>query len=404
MMIFSMSFNQHIYLDNAATGFPRPDSVTDAVRRWMLEEGGSPGRGHHFLSRRAGDQVSKVRRQVARFFGVNEEFRVAFTYGATDALNMAVKGFLKKGDHVIISAMEHNSVLRPLRHLVEEDFISLDVIPCNEEGYLVEDLIWAAFQENTRLIVLNHASNVTGTVQQVAKIGAEIRRRGAYLLLDAAQSTGNISVKIDDLKADMIAFAGHKGLFALPGIGGLILGERINQMNTWRQGGTGYNSKSETQPLNWPEAFEAGTMNMPGILSMGKGIEYIEEQGLEAISACKMGHLSYLWDELSAIRGVALHGPKPEKQRVAVLSFNITDWEPDDVAEILQHNYRVQLRSGLHCAPLAHKTLGTMPDGSVRISPGIFTEQEELDTVVQAIRNMALSRVGWNLFNEAPVN
>jgi cysteine desulfurase family protein len=403
-MSFSMNFNQNIYLDNAATGFPRPAIVTDSVSCWMLEEGGSPGRGHHFLSRRAGDQVSKIRRQVARFFGVNEEFRVAFTFGATDALNMAIKGILRKDDHVIISGMEHNSVLRPLRHLEAEGLISIDVISCNEEGYLVENLIWEAFHEKTKLIVINHASNVTGSIQAVAEIGAEIRRRGAYLLLDAAQSTGNIPIKIGELNADMIVFAGHKGLFALPGVGGMIIGERINQLNTWRQGGTGYNSKSETQPLNWPEAFEAGTMNMPGIISLGKGIEYIEEQGLEAIASQKMAHLKYLWDTLSEIEGIKLYGPNPEKPRVAVLSLNITDWEPDDVAEILQHNYKVQVRSGLHCAPLAHNTLGTMPNGSVRISPGYFTKQEDLDTVVQAIKNMALSRVGWNLFNEAPAN
>ncbi len=387
-----------IYMDNAATNFPRPREVTDAVIDWLLHEGGSPGRGHHFLSRRATDRVSKIRRQVARFFGLHDESRVVFSYGATDALNMALKGFLKQGDHVIISAMEHNSVLRPLRYLESSNFIKLDIVPCDQYGYLREDLLWHAFRENTRLVVINHASNVTGAVQPVAEIGAEVRRRGAFLLLDAAQSTGNIPVDINSLNADMIVFAGHKGLFALPGTGGLIIGERIKQLEPWRQGGTGYNSQSEHQPLNWPEAFESGTMNMPGIVSIGRGIEFIEEQGLDEISRRKRRHLEDLWDSLSKIKGVKLYGPEPNNNRVAVLSINITDWEPHDVAEILQHNYKIQVRSGLHCAPLAHKTIGTMSEGTVRISPGYFTRPDELKTVVQAIKNLALSRVGWNLF------
>ncbi len=403
LIIVSMNCSQMIYMDNAATSFPRPEIVTDAVTHWMIKEGGSPGRGHHFLSRRAGDQVSMIRRHTARFFGVNEEFRVVFTYGATDALNMAIKGFVNQGDHVIVSAVEHNSVIRPLRFLEEEGLVSLDIIRCDEKGYLIENLIWDAFKENTRLVVLNHASNVTGSVQPVANIGREIRRRGAYLLLDAAQSTGNIPVKINELMVDMIAFSGHKGLFALPGIGGLIIGDRINKLRSWRQGGTGFNSTSESQPLNWPETFESGTMNMPGIISMGKGLEFIEEIGLKAISDKKQADLEYLWESLSQIRGVRLYGPEPDEPRVSVLSLNITDWEPDDVAEILQHNYKIQLRSGLHCSPLAHKTIDTMPDGSVRISPGYFTKHEELEATVQAIKNLALSRVGWDIFEKSTI-
>ncbi|MFY9447765.1 MAG: aminotransferase class V-fold PLP-dependent enzyme [Dethiobacteria bacterium] len=384
-----------IYMDNAATAFPRPQEVTDAVIRWLKHQAGSPGRGRHLSAQRANDQVSRVRRRVACFFGCRDEHRLVFTYSATDALNLAIKGFVKKGDHVLISAMEHNSVLRPLRHLEQEGTISLDIVPCDRRGYLREEMLWLLYRDNTRLVVLNHASNVTGAVQDVSKLGAEIRRRGAYLLLDAAQSAGNIPVDIDRLQADMIAFAGHKGLYGLPGTGGLIIGERIKKLRSWRQGGTGFNSLSEYQPVIWPEAFEAGTMNMPGIISMGCGIEFIEEKGLEEIGARQRRHLEFLWEALSKVQGVQLYGPEPNENRIAVLSFTIEGWEPNDIADILQYNYHIQVRSGLHCAPLAHKTLGTMPEGTVRLSPGYFTRLEELKQVVQAVKNIAVSGIVW---------
>lgn len=384
-----------IYLDNAATAFPRPQNVTEAVIDWLKHQAGSPGRGHHVSAKLANDWVSKVRRRVARFFGVRDEHRVVITYSATDALNMAIKGLVNQGDHVIISAMEHNSVLRPLRHLERDGIISLDLVPCDQQGYLQEEKLWLSFQENTRLVVLNHASNVTGAVQEVTALGAKIRRRGAYLLLDAAQSAGAVPVESESLRADLIAFAGHKGLYGLPGTGGLIIGERIQQLRSWRQGGTGYNSLSEYQPVNWPEFFEAGTMNMPGIISLGCGIEFIEQQGMDEIIKRKRRHLEFLWDALSQIKGVQLYGPEPHQKRVAVLSFNIRGWEPHDVAEILQHNYHIQVRSGLHCAPLAHRTLGTAPEGTVRLSPGYFTRPDELKQVVQAVKNIAANRVDW---------
>ncbi|HHX87236.1 MAG TPA: aminotransferase class V-fold PLP-dependent enzyme [Firmicutes bacterium] len=382
-----------IYLDNAATNYPRPEPVTEAVIDWLKNGAGSPGRGRYASAQRANDRVSKVRRRVARFFGVQDEHRIVFAYSATDALNMAIKGFVEKGDHVITSAMEHNSVLRPLRHLERQGIISLDIIPCDQQGYLKSEILWQTFQPKTRLVVLNHASNVTGAVQDIPELGAEIRRRCAFLLLDAAQSTGAIPIKIDSLKADMIAFAGHKGLYGLPGIGGLVIGERIKRLRSWRQGGTGYHSQSEYQPVNWPEAFEAGTMNMPGIISIGSGIEFIEDQGVDEIAGRKLKHLEYLWDHLSKIEGVQLYGPEPNGHRVAVLSLNITGWEPGDIADILQYNYNIQVRSGLHCAPLAHKTLGTWPEGTVRISPGYFTKADELTQLIQAIKNLAMTRV-----------
>ncbi len=382
-----------IYLDNAATNYPRPASVMEAVIDYLKNHAGSPGRGYHSSAQTANTRLSKVRRRLAHFFGMKNEHRLAFTYSATDALNMGIKGFIEKGDHVMISAMEHNSVLRPLRHLEREGMISLDIIPCNRQGYLEQELLWQKFHQKTRLIVLNHASNVTGTVQNIPGLGAEIRRRGAYLLLDAAQTAGVLPIGIDSLKADLIAFAGHKGLYGLPGTGGLVIGERIQTLRSWRQGGTGYHSQTEYQPLNWPEAFEAGTMNMPGIIALGCGLDFIEAEGLDRIGKKMRRQIEFLWEAFSKIQGVQLYGPEPDHDRVAVLSFNIRGWEANDVAGVLQHNYNIQVRSGLHCAPLAHQTLGTSPEGTVRISPGYFTQSNELEQVVQAVKNIAATRV-----------
>lgn len=382
-----------IYLDNAATSFPRPKIVIDSVVDWLHTMAGSPGRGDSLPSQIANERVSKVRRQIARFFGTEEDYRVIFTYSATDALNMAIKGFIEMGDHVLISSMEHNSVLRPLKHLEREGYISLGIIPCNEQGYLDENSLWKMFKDQTRLVVLSHVSNVTGAVQPISSIGEKIRKKGAFLLLDAAQSTGNIPVKLDELKADMIVFAGHKGLYGLPGVGGLILGKRIRELKPYRQGGTGFNSQTYYQPMNWPEAFESGTMNMPGILSMGCGIEFIEGEGLDLIVKRKNQLLELLWDSLRIIKGMKLYGPEPYNNRIAVLSFTMEGWESKDIAEILKHNYSIQVRSGLHCAPLAHKTIGTFPEGTVRISPSSFTTIHELRETIAAIKNIALTQV-----------
>lgn len=382
-----------IYLNNAATAYPRPGVVVESVVAWLENNTGSPARSNYFPAKKADGQVSRVRSRLASFFGVGDEFRVVFTYSATDALNLAIKGFVEQGDHVIISAVEHNSVLRPLRHLERDGIITLDIIPCDRQGYIRQDILWQTFKEKTRLVVLNHASNVTGSIQAVSELGEKIRQKGAFLLLDAAQTSGHILVLINSLKADMIAFTGHKGLFGLPGTGGLIIGERIKKLKSWRQGGTGYNSLAEYQPVSWPEAFEAGTMNMPGIISLGRGIDFIEEQGLDKIIRREHQCLEFVWEALSKIENVILYGPDPNDARLAVLSFNIAGWEPDDVADILYHNYGIQVRSGLHCSPLAHKTLGTEPEGAVRISPGYFTNMEELKVFLEAIKNITITQL-----------
>lgn len=384
-----------LYLDNAATTYPKPEIIKEAVKEWLDNGIGSPGRGSQEATLRANNRLTRIRDRFARYFGVGDEYRVIFTYSGTDALNLAFKGFLEQGDHVIISQIEHNSVIRPLRHMELEGKIKLDVIPCDVEGYVRQDLLWRAFNDKTKLVVISHASNVLGTVQPVAEIGAEVRKRGAYLLVDVAQSTGIIPTNLNELNADMLATAGHKGLYGLPGTGLLILGQRIEKLESWRQGGTGYNSESEYQPVNWPEKFESGTMNMPGIISMEKGLDFIESVGLDKIEAQSKRLFEYMWEELSKIPNAKLYGPSPDKPRVGVLSMNMHRWEADDIADILHHNYKIQIRSGLQCAPMIHKMLGTSPTGTVRISPGYYNTEEDIRELVRAIRNLSYTQVDW---------
>ncbi|MDX9714549.1 MAG: aminotransferase class V-fold PLP-dependent enzyme [Dissulfurispiraceae bacterium] len=377
------------YLDNAATTFPKPQRVNELLRNIANNGVVSPGRGSHAMAHKASDAVSHVRTVLARFFGALDSSSVALCFSATDALNLGLKGFLNDGDHVIISSMEHNSVLRPLRAMEYRGFISLDIVQCDENGCLDPEQIINRFNKNTKLVVISHASNVTGAIQPVEIIGKTVRERGAYLLVDAAQSAGILRINIEEMFIDMLAFTGHKSIYGLQGTGGLVIGSRIKSLRPFREGGTGLNSISEFQPNEWPETFEAGTPNVPGILSMGEGLAFIEETGLEAIRKKGAEQLDYLWSELSGIDGINLYGPQPGENRISVLSFNLNNWEPGDVGSILNHNHGIYVRTGLHCSPLAHQTLDTYPAGTVRLSPGFFTQDSEIETAVKAIRTIA---------------
>ncbi|GIN64367.1 cysteine desulfurase [Robertmurraya siralis] len=386
------------YLDNAATSFPKPPHSLERVFETISRGVGTPGRGMHEISAKANDEIVVIRKQLAKFFGVLEDFRVVFTYSATDALNMAIKGFVRDGDHVIISSMEHNSVLRPLRGLESQGKIVLDIIPCDKKGYLNTKALYEKINEKTRLVVVSHASNVTGAIQPIEEIGKEVRKRGAFLLVDAAQTAGVLPLHLEKQHIDMLVFAGHKGLFALQGTGGLVIGSRIEGLKAWREGGTGFDSKSESQPVNWPEAFEAGTHNIPGILSLGEGLTFIENTGIETIADTELAHLRYLWEKLSYNEEVILYGPSPDEARVAVLSFTIKGWDPEDIGHMLNQNYGIYVRTGLHCAPSAHKTIGTYGDdgeGTIRVSPGFFTTKLELKEFLKAIKNITSTKVGW---------
>lgn len=382
------------YLDNAATTFPKPQRINDLLRS-IADQGGtvSPGRGSHAPAHRISGATGQVRRRLAHFFGAPGENWLVFCFSATDALNLALKGFLGKGDQVIISSMEHNSVSRPLRRMQREGSIALEVAPCDEQGRLDPQEVVDRLTDRTKLVVVSHASNVTGTIQPVAEIGQAVREHGSYLLVDAAQTAGILPIDLETHCIDLLAFSGHKGLYGLQGSGGLAIGSRVDFIRPFREGGTGINSISEIQPHEWPEAYEAGTPNVPGILSMGEGLSFIEETGMDTLGGRAAEQIEYLWNELEPLRNVKLYGPPPGSDRIGVLSLNIDGWEADDIGAILNHNHGIYARTGLHCSPLAHQTLGTFPSGTLRLSPGYYTMPEELEGVVKAIRTMAMMLV-----------
>jgi cysteine desulfurase family protein len=378
-----------IYLDNAATSFPKPQAVIDTVTTALTKGCGTPGRGLHEYAVKASGAVGLTRRAVARFFGVFEDFRVVFTYSATDALNTVIKGFVNEGDHVLMSSMEHNSVSRPLLGMAADKKISLDIVQCDSLGYMDLEDLKSRLRPETRLVVVNHASNVTGTLQDAEKIGEIVREHGAYLLLDAAQTAGRLPIDVEAMKVDFLAAAGHKGLFGTQGTGILILGSRVKGLRPFREGGTGFDSLSELQPVSWPEAYESGTHNVPGILSIGAGVGFINDTGIEEIASKEARHLRRIWERLEQFENIRLYGPKPGMPRVPVLSFNIVGWEPGDVGDLLNLNHGISSRTGLQCAPLAHKIIGTHPEGTVRVSPGYFNTDDEVESFLEAVTLIA---------------
>ena len=368
-----------IYLDNAATSFPKPENVSKKVIEIVTEGTGTPGRGSHNTAAKAVKGVQDVRKSFRDFFNLLEDFRIIFTYSATDALNMAIKGFLNQGDHVVITMTEHNSVSRPLKAMARDGVISLDIAPCDKYGYVVVDEFRKLVTDKTKLAVVCHSSNVTGALQPVETLGQIVREKGGYLLLDAAQTAGIV----------MLAAAGHKSLYGLQGTGILVLGERIFKLRPFREGGTGFDSQSEYQPVNWPEAFESGTHNVPGIISMGEGLKFINKTGMKNITERELYHIERLWEYLSHFDNIKLYGPEPDMARTAVISFNVLGWEAEDIGAVLNQNYDIQTRSGLQCSPLTHQFLGTFPVGTVRLSPGYFTTDKDIDTFCNAIRRIA---------------
>ena len=372
------------YFDNAATTFPKPESVYRAMDEFMRERAGNPGRGAHRLSLAASEVVDDTRQLLARLFHAPDPNRVIFTANTTDALNVALHGLLQPGDHVVTTTMEHNAVVRPLRALQRQG-VRVTRVPCAPDGSLDPDQVIGAMGTDTRLVVMIHASNVTGTILPVEAIGARVRERGAFLLVDAAQSAGVLPIDVQAMNVDMLAFPGHKGLFGPPGTGGLVIGQRV-KLRPMRQGGTGTRSEDEDQPSGLPEGLETGTLNSVGIAGLGAGVRFILEEGIERICAHETMLVRILLDGLRAIPGVTIYGPANSNRRVGVVSIRMEHWEPMDLGVALDQEFDISVRTGLHCAPLAHHTIGTLPTGTVRLAPGYFTTFEDIDRVIDALR------------------
>lgn len=382
---------QHsIYLDNAATSWPKPPEVLAAMTRFFNEVGGNPGRSGHRLSIEAGRLVESTREAVAELFHADDPLRVVFTANVTEALNLALSGLLRCGDHVITSSMEHNSMMRPLR-MLEKAGVELTVVACAADGTLDISQIEAAIRANTRLIALIHASNVTGTLLPVAEAGRLARQHGLLLLVDSAATAG--AVQIDMLRdgIDLLAFTGHKSLLGPTGTGGLVIGERVDvsAMRPLKYGGTGSHSSSEEQPAFLPDAFESGTLNVIGLAGLGAGIRWLQERGVDALEARHQEILRILLAGLSDIPGVRVYGTRNPAQQVDTIAFNIGGMSPSEAGFVLDDEFGILCRIGLHCAPAAHRTIGTFPGGTIRLAPGVFTANEEVHKALDAIRQMA---------------
>jgi cysteine desulfurase / selenocysteine lyase len=378
-----------IYLDNAATTFPKaPGTLERAVERYR-ELGVSPGRGNHDLAMQASDAVEEVRAKVAAFFGAPDPERVAFGANATDALNTAILGLVRPGDHVVATRLDHNSVLRPLHHLAETGVITWDAAPFDARGVVQPDAVEALLRPTTRLVVMSHASNVIGTVQPIAEIARRCAARGIPVVVDAAQSAGQVPIDMAAMGVGALAFTGHKSLYGPSGIGGLVVMPWLD-VATSRFGGTGMDSASLVHTPSYPLRLEAGTLNLLGVLGLGEGLDFVAGEGVAAIHAREARLLARLRDGLAAIDGVTLYRADGGlDDRVAVLACNVAGVHPQDVGAILDGDFDIAVRVGVHCAPLVHRDLGTIERGAVRFSLGAFTTEADVDAAVEAMRAIA---------------
>ncbi len=376
-----------LYFDNAATSFPKPASVYDAIDDFMRHSAGNPGRGAHRLSLAASQVVDETRALLAQLFHAPDPQRIIFTANTTDSLNLALYGLLQPGNHVVTTTMEHNAVVRPL-YTLQQQGVRVTRVPCASDGSIEPEAILSALRPETRLVVMLHASNVTGTILPVAAVGAAMREHGALLLVDAAQTAGVLPIDVQAMHIDLLAFPGHKGLFGPPGTGGLIIGERV-RLRSLRQGGTGTRSEEEEQPTGLPEGLEPGTLNSVGIAGLGAGVRFILEQGTEQIAAHEAALVQRLLQGLNTVPGLTIYGPADAQRQVGVVSLRLEHWEPMDVGVALDQEFEIAVRTGLHCAPLAHRTIGTFPTGTVRLAPGYWTTAQDIDRAIEALRCLA---------------
>jgi len=374
------------YLDNAATCWPKPETVYQAVDHFMREVGATPGRGGHRREEEAARLADETRAALAELFHAPDPNGVAFTMNATQAINMALKGWLKLGDHVITSSIEHNAMWRPLKAL-ERRGVEVTAVLCARSGALDPAEVESAIQPSTRLIALLHASNVLGTILPVAEIGALARRRGIPFLVDAAQTAGAYPIDMQAMNIDLLAFPGHKGLFGPHGTGGLVVRPGL-ALETWIEGGSGTESAPETMPEALPLRLEAGTQNAAGIAGLLAGTRFVLEQGVEKIRAHEMELTNLLMDLLRGVPNLTLLGPADPAARTAVISVTIEGYVPEQLAMVLDQVFNIATRAGLHCAPQAHRTAGTLEIGALRFSPGYFNTADEIHEATEALKSI----------------
>jgi cysteine desulfurase family protein len=378
-----------IYLDNGATSYPKPEEVYVFMDQFYRKYGVNPGRSGYDLCLEAGEIVESTRKMLTRYFNGKDPNRLCFSYNATDALNLIIFGMLKEGDHAITTTLEHNSVLRPLYHLYKFNGLEVDHIPFDSQGFVDPDDFPKKFKKNTELVIINHASNVIGTVQPIKEIGRHCKERGILLAIDASQSAGKIPIDIEELNVDVVAFTGHKSLLGPTGIGGLYVREGIEVRHT-RAGGTGVRSAVRTHLEEYPYRLEYGTLNTLGVAGLNVGLKWIEKKGLKNIHDQEMKLTTMLRDGLRESKGLTLYCQDDLADHISVLTFNVNGLEAMNTGTILDVDYNIACRTGLHCAPLLHEQLGTAKiHGSVRFSIGPFNTEDEIQTAIRAVQEIA---------------
>jgi cysteine desulfurase/selenocysteine lyase len=377
-----------IYLDNAATTFPKPKEVLDRMTEVYERFGVNPGRSGYDLCMVAGDLVFETRKALTAFFGGTKPERLVFASNATDALNLAIQGLLSPGDHAITTAVEHNSVIRPLNHLRRDAGVAVDFVPFEAGGIVDPDAIARRFRPNTKVVVVNHGSNVIGTIQPVGEIGRRCRERGIHLVVDAAQTAGVIPIDVEAMGISALAFTGHKSLLGPTGTGGLYVREGV-EVRTTRFGGTGVHSAHPFHLEEYPYRLEAGTVNTIGIAGLYFAQQYLAKRGIGEIYRHEMALFARLQTALEAIEGVTLHGTHSLEHRLPVLSFTVAGRDPADIGSLLDVDYNIAARTGLQCAPLIHQQMGTGERGTVRLSVGPMNVEKDVEAAIAAVREIA---------------
>ena len=378
----------YIYLDNASTTFPKAPTVATAMSDYITNRGININRGSYALAYDVEDIIYTTRQRLHPLFNGHDPAHVIFTQNVTMSLNMVIKGLLKAGDHVLVSSMEHNAVMRPLTQLLDKG-ITFDTIPCDSTGSIQMDSIEPLIRPNTVALIINHASNVCGTIQPLESIGPICKAHNLQFIVDAAQTAGVIPIDVKACHIDALCFTGHKGLLGPQGIGGIILTKEMAQTLTpLIAGGTGSFSHLETMPTHMPDAFEAGTLNLPGIIGLNEGLSYIESQGMENIHNHELALTQAFLEGLQSIDVVNIVGKQDIQDRTAVVSITIDSMDPASIAYELESTYHIMTRVGLHCAPRAHQTLGTYPEGTVRFSFGYANTHEDVVSALSALHRI----------------
>lgn len=381
-----------IFLDNGATSFPKPEEVYTFMEQFYRKFGVNPGRSGYDLCMETGELVEETRKVLTEFFNGKNADRLCFSYNSTDALNIALFGMLKEGDHAITTTVEHNSVLRPLYHLYKFNGVEVDYIPFDSKGFVDPDDFPKKIKKNTKLVAVNHASNVIGTIQPIKEIGKYCREKGIPFLIDASQTAGKIPVDIEELNVDVVAFTGHKSLLGPTGIGGLYVREGIEIRHT-RAGGTGVRSAVRTHLDEYPYRLEYGTMNVLGVAGLYAGVKWINKKGLDEIHNHEMQLTTMLKDSMKKVEGIITYCQDDLTNHISIYLFNIDGLEAADTGTILDVDYNIACRTGLHCAPLVHEQLGTDKiHGAVRFGIGPFNTEEHIKTAVAAVKEIAQTR------------